>query len=884
MSVQSPLPTYQDNLPLFVSQLRGYLCLSQQELAARLHVDRSRISRYENLYATDTPKLDYLAALAHLIATETDHQPIIQQSLLQAVNAATRVHYRKRPFQTWQALERTARQYLKSQQRRHASRQAKKPAPAAAISPDWQAMLEARLEAPSYSKLIGLETELEQLEATLCRPAQPRLIFVEGLGGTGKTSLVNVLVRKPQLSERFQGILWVSLHRLGFTSDSSTNRTDHPAPAIDPVVDALLSQLDQTIPSSLPLNQKLALLGNRLEKEPYLLVIDNVETAAEGEILQPYLPNWAGPGKIIVTSRYHFPENGATCSIQLQGLKKAAAIQLITHEAQLRGSTVLAGVTPEHLNHIFSVVGGHPLALKLIVGHLAILPFSQVLDNLKSLRDQEVDALYAAIYRQTWSLLNQAARQTLLIMRLAQGGTLPQLRAVSQLELPDLNQVLRTLAQVSLLEVRGSLDERRYRIHQLTETFLTKVMGEAMTPSLIDLQQCQQYFRAGIQRNVDYWQAWLEANTTTPDAVKREHALVLRAITFALPDQATWKATYDLITTLSPYMERWGYWQPWSHIVTQAIITAQRIDDLAKGANLSVTLALMLQRQGKLKEGVAHYRRAIRDARRAGNQFTEARACTNLGYLYIELGQWWRSKILCCSALSLFEAINNHYGSAHTLNHLGILYSRQETWDKARTYLTRACVMFRENDDKHGLMRGYINFSIIYIETGALDEAISYLQQALALAEQSGEQAELGTIYMNLGYAYRLQNNLTQAETYALQAETIFQQNSNLPGLARVRDNLGMVYRHQGEWQKAVSCLERALHTWRVLGNRGGEVETLIDLIDCQLAGGNHAQATAHLNEVAELIGSDFQGTPYEQYRLRLKEYHRSLFGKPSAP
>lgn len=59
-----------------------------------------------------------------------------------------------------------------------------------------------------------------------------------------------------------------------------------------------------------------------------------------------------------------------------------------------------------------------------------------------------------------------------LVMPLTQGATLEQLLALSQLELADLNEALEKLVALSLVQVRGNLQTRRYTIHRLTETFL----------------------------------------------------------------------------------------------------------------------------------------------------------------------------------------------------------------------------------------------------------------------------------------------------------------------------------------------------------------------------------------------------------------------------
>jgi hypothetical protein len=75
-------------------------------------------------------------------------------------------------------------------------------------------------------------------------------------------------------------------------------------------------------------------------------------------------------------------------------------------------------------------------------------------------------------------MLSEASRQTLLVMPLLHEGTWEQVLAFSQLEAGQLQQALQQLITLSLVLVAGSLEERRYTLHRLTETFL---LTEAIT-------------------------------------------------------------------------------------------------------------------------------------------------------------------------------------------------------------------------------------------------------------------------------------------------------------------------------------------------------------------------------------------------------------------
>lgn len=140
--------------------------------------------------------------------------------------------------------------------------------------------------------------------------------------------------------------------------------------------------------------------------------------------------------------------------------------------------------SPAQLAGVYEVVGGNPLALKLVVGQICALSLSQVLANLKQAQGQKVDQLYSYIYWQTWRTLAPESRQALLAMPLVsrQGGTFVHLAAVSELREAELSHALDELVAFSRVEVGGKLERRLYRIHRLTETFLLTEVTKWQSP------------------------------------------------------------------------------------------------------------------------------------------------------------------------------------------------------------------------------------------------------------------------------------------------------------------------------------------------------------------------------------------------------------------
>lgn len=61
-------------------------------------------------------------------------------------------------------------------------------------------------------------------------------------------------------------------------------------------------------------------------------------------------------------------------------------LALLRHAARMRNLAAVSSASDADLGQIYVVVGGNPLALKLMLSQLFLLPLPQVVDNLRQAR------------------------------------------------------------------------------------------------------------------------------------------------------------------------------------------------------------------------------------------------------------------------------------------------------------------------------------------------------------------------------------------------------------------------------------------------------------------------------------------------------------------
>ncbi|MBJ6640873.1 alpha/beta fold hydrolase [Streptomyces sp. DHE7-1] len=262
---------------------------------------------------------------------------------------------------------------------------------------DWK-----RDAAVNVGRLFGITEAVEQLGGQLANPDGDWVISVFGSGGAGKTTLAYHAVSTWGERAGFERIAWVSakfvhLRQDGTVEERERRRLDWRELLVD-IAERLRLEVSlnpAVIEDELPQGlRRLALAGH-----PCLIIIDNLETVPEAELVLRYIEERGivRPHKVVLTTRKSAePLSDLVRQKAWDGLDEISAQDLVGYLAQARG----LDLGPEDIDRVVRLGESKPLLLELTIS-LATRwrrPVNEIESRLRSRADDIGNSVQSYLY------------------------------------------------------------------------------------------------------------------------------------------------------------------------------------------------------------------------------------------------------------------------------------------------------------------------------------------------------------------------------------------------------------------------------------------------------------------------------------------------------
>jgi DNA-binding SARP family transcriptional activator/tetratricopeptide (TPR) repeat protein len=718
------------------------------------------------------------------------------------------------------------------------------PSPAANMATDQTAIPAPNTLDRDPRHLVGRDTELEDLLATVRKDLRAEaggvaICALDGMPGIGKTSLA---VRAAHLlrADCPEGQI-----QLNFRSHHPHQSPISPLEALHRLLDEIGTPV-QDIGRAESIDALAALWRRRINGKRLLLLFDDVQDTAQVEFLLPTSPGAA----VLLTSRRRLSGISGLRQRSLSTLPDDAAHALlldITERSFAVGAD--AEAEAEAVERFVVRCGGVPLAITVSAAHLRKRPnwtLGDLVERLnhpgpRSADDQITGPVDTAIALSYYSL--PVNLRTLLRHLAGHPGPdigLAAAAALAQADTASTDLDLDTLVEHHLVE---ETTRHRYRLHDLIREFALDRGWHEQT--LDDVEEAVHrafrfYLRTAEHANQllhPYYPAGgrdprahaaepgeaavnLDSRKSVRSWLDSEAANLTAILGFAAAHDWRDEAT-SLLHVLAGHLDRRGHWREAIGLLREAaggdtdhsLAATSGTDDFATKALIHTDLAGLHARTGELDKALAHATKALTIWTVNGHRYGQAEATLQTGRLHWLAGRRSEAVEILQAAAEMFGSVDAPDRRATAEYHLGI-----------------------------GLF-----------ELGRLRAAFDTVQRVLGAATALGDAELRCDVLINLGKMHLITDDCDAAMAYFHQAEPLATEFGDPQCLAVLATNIGAVHRRRGQADLALASFREALAWSRSGADARNEAETLIEAAAAHTDLGNHRIASRHLNRALHL-------------------------------
>ena len=770
---------------------------------------------------------------------------------------------------------------------------------------------------------VGRDLEILKIEKALLRH---NVLLLQGMGGTGKTTLLNYL------RDWWQ--------RTGFATDVFYFGYDEKAHTLQQILHEIgkrvFSKFEFASFQAMGLGAQRRKLAEKLKTQPYAIVLDNLESVTgEALAIQNTLPEAEreeikrfllalvdGQTKVVLGSRSDeawlqdvFTVEGKVNRYRLRGLDAEARTVLAEKilAATALGQREIEKIRKEKdFERLMGLLAGYPLAMEVVLANLARQSAAAVLAGLDAadvnLDSGEADKTKSILTCVEYSHSNLSAAAQKLLLCLA-----PFKGFIDRADLPNYAQQLQQLEPFADWE----FDQFEAAVDKAMRWGLLSPYFEGNDGRLLRIQPVFPYFlkakladvdeavRAGLATGFKEHYKGLAAQydqmmeSKEPEQRKLgvffcglEYENLFSALQTCLVRQESFSIYRCLDTYLDTSNNPAGQLQlgelikqakaEYSAEALQGQAGWEFVEAFLKLGNAYVKAQRYPLARATYQDGL-NLLEAVTSVESAQKQSAVATLTHQLGMVAQALREYEQARAHFQQALDIKVEFGDRYSQASTYHQLGRVAQALREYEQARAHFQQALDIFVEYGDRYSQASTYHQLGSVAQALREYEQARAHFQQALDIFVEYGDRYSQARTYHQLGRVAQELREYEQARAHFQQALDIFVEYGDRYSQASTYHNLGMVAQALREYEQARAHFQQALDIFVEYGDRYSQASTYHHLGSVAQALREYEQARAHYQQALDIkveFGDRYsQASTYHQLGMvaqALREYEQA--------
>lgn len=675
---------------------------------------------------------------------------------------------------------------------------------------------------PSLPKhnLEGRTKTISSLKEIILSEGQ-RLVALHGLPGVGKTALAISLLHEPGILEHFSGgILWAGLGQ-------------------DPDILSLLDEWGIALGISPDKLSKLQSVEERarhirmvIGDRPMLLVADDVWQ------LRSALNFKLGGERSchIITTRFAniADEFAGSQSIKVRELDESEGLSLLRQFVPR-----LVEKHTEPVRNLVELVGGLPLALVLIGGHLRKTAQSrgslgvddvmeklfQVNERLRVAKTQSPIQPHPSLTKKEHVSLNSVISLSVDDLDSATSQALFDLTVFPSKPNSFSEEAGEKVSGISsryidLLVDSNLVDKSgtgRYTIHKTIVDFGSDKVSED-----------------AYKRMVRFYVKYTEDNYQNYSLLSKERVNITKALNIAL-SQGMDRQLVRGASAIHRFLNARGHYHTTESYLTEALPIASSQEDPLQMSEILLGLGKAKQKQGKYPESRELLQKALNYADEAGRHETTGDILAGLGTSEIVMGLYPEAEKHCSKHLDLARELGDRKQISAALQGLGAVEGNRGDHHEAKKWHLKGLEIAIEVENLERISALLQNAGVASTNLGQMDEAKKYFERGISISKTLGDKERLCFLLGNKAWMLNKEEKYAQSKLCLEEGIPLARSIHHKEVLAFLLGTMIPVRHNLNEPGKAEKSYEEGIEVARDIGDLRTISDILLKWGDVQL-------------------------------------------------